>query len=240
MHIKSLIKELLMFLHIDLTKNLQYDRLTKVIIKRIITKNSNCIDIGCHKGDILKLILSTAAQGNHYAFEPIPELYENLKVKFKDRVNIYPYALSDKDSETTFNIVKNDLAYSGIKKRKYAVKNPKIEEINVKLKLLDNIIPPNEKIDFIKIDVEGAEFNVLKGAKEILKKNKPYVIFEFGIGASDYYDTNADEFYNFFVQNIGLKISQLNDFIKKRKPLSLEEFKKSYDNTTDYYFIAHA
>ena len=49
----------------------------------------------------------------------------------------------------------------------------------VELKKLDDVIPTDVTIDFIKIDVEGAELGVLKGAKNVLLKNKPIIIFEF-------------------------------------------------------------
>lgn len=78
--------------------------------------------------------------------------------------------MSDTSGKSSFQLVKNAPAYSGIKKRHYDISNPDIEEITVKLKTLDEIIPENEIIDFIKIDVEGAEFCVLKGGKNLLKK----------------------------------------------------------------------
>ena len=146
-------------------------------MKKVIQKDSNCIDIGCHKGEILQFILKLAPQGKHFAFEPIPYLYDQLNVKFKNQATIFPFALSDKNGQTTFNLVKNAPAYSGINKRKYAVENPEIEEIQVELKQLDEVIPAETKIDLIKIDVEGGEFDVLKGAKNILKNHQPILVW---------------------------------------------------------------
>lgn len=64
MKIKSLLKCLFIFFHIDITKNIEYDRLTKQILKKNLKKNSNCLDIGCHKGEILDLMLKTPRQEN--------------------------------------------------------------------------------------------------------------------------------------------------------------------------------
>ena len=61
--IKDSIRNLLNYLHLDLTKNLKYDRLTKIIIKRYIHKNWTCVDIGCHKGEIMDMFLETAYEG---------------------------------------------------------------------------------------------------------------------------------------------------------------------------------
>jgi len=93
--IKTLIREVLTKLKIDLTKNLKYDRFTIHIMKLVLNKNSNCIDVGCHKGEMLDLMLKYAPEGKHFAFEPIPYLYNNLKNKFSEKAEIYPYALSD-------------------------------------------------------------------------------------------------------------------------------------------------
>ncbi len=165
--IKDALREVFISLHLDLTKNLKYDRLTRIILKRYVKRNYNCIDVGCHKGEILDLILNYSPEGKHYAFEPIPYLFNELKNKYK--VEIFPYALSDRSGEATFQLVKNAPAYSGIKRRRYDITNPVIEEIKVELKTLDEIIPLTEKIHLIKIDVEGGEFGVLKGAKNLLK-----------------------------------------------------------------------
>ena len=122
---------------------------------------------------LFRSIVSYAPNAKHFGFEPIPSLYDLLLTKYSENVEILPFALSDENGKTKFQFVKNAPAYSGILQRKYDVKVPDIQEIEVELKKLDDVIPSNLKIDFIKIDVEGAEFGVLKGAKNILKKSKP-------------------------------------------------------------------
>ncbi len=237
--IKDIARKTLNALHIDLTKNLKYDRLTKKLMSERLKVDSNCIDVGCHKGEMLDLMLRFSPRGRHFAFEPIPEMYDNLKVKYNGKATVMPYALSDKEGKTTFNHVKNAPAYSGIKKRKYDIENPEIIEIEVKLARLDDVIPDDIKIDFIKIDVEGAELGVLKGGGKIISTHKPLVVFEFGLGASDYYGTKPDDIYNLLVNDYGMNISNLKDFIKGKKPLTLKEFSDTYFKAKEYYFVAH-
>lgn len=239
MNLKDFVRNILMLLHLDLTKNLKYDRLTKAIMKRIIKANSNCIDVGCHKGEMLEIILKLAPAGKHFAFEPIPFFYDFLIKQFQTKAHIYPYALAEKSGEAIFNYVKNAPAYSGLKKRKYNIQNPDIEEINVEIKTLDELIDSEIKIDFIKIDVEGAEFGVLKGARQILKNSKPFIIFECGLGASEYYQTIPKELFDFITNEIGLKISLLQNFLKDEKSLNSKEFLNYYEKNSEYYFIAH-
>jgi len=239
MDIKNIIRLTLNFLHLDLTKNLEYDRLTKVIMKSVIQEDSNCIDVGCHKGEILDAIIKLSPKGKHFAFEPIPYLFQNLEAKYSSQVSLFPFALSDKEGQSTFQLVKNAPAYSGINKRKYAVEKPDIEEIQVELKELDSLIPNDTKIDFIKIDVEGGEFDVLKGAKRILSDHQPFIIFEFGLGASEFYGTKPNDLFQFLNSDIGLKISTLKAFISKCPSMNMEEFEQVFNTNKEYYFIAH-
>ncbi|OFY47980.1 MAG: hypothetical protein A2W85_11055 [Bacteroidetes bacterium GWF2_41_31] len=238
--VKRIIRNFLTTLGIDLTKNLKYDRLTIQILEKVVSESSNCIDVGCHKGEMLDLILKYAPLGTHYAFEPIPVMFNALQAKYtRPNIHLFNSALSDRKGTTSFNYVKNAPAYSGIMKRKYDVKTPDIEEINVRLELLDHIIPVEQSIQFIKIDVEGAEYGVLKGAKMLLMKYKPFVVFEFGLGASDYYFTTPEMMFDLLVDECGLHISNLSDWLKNKPPLTLMEFKASYESSTDYYFLAH-
>jgi len=208
-------------------------------MKKSISSNSNCIDIGCHKGEILDIMLKLSPQGKHTGFEPIPYLYNDLIKRYQSKATILPFALSEENGTSTFQLVKNAPAYSGIKKRKYDIENPEIEEIEVKLKKLDEVIPTELKIDFIKIDVEGAELGVLKGGKELLIKNKPLLVFEFGLGASEYYGTTPQDIYDFICDEVGLKIYTLKSFLKKGDPMDIKEFDHLFKTNEEYYFVAY-
>jgi hypothetical protein len=96
---KKLLKQLLSLLHISVTRNQRYDAYTLKIIRRSLKPGSNCIDIGCHKGEILDLMIKDAPLGKKIGFEPIPELYRYLAARYKDNptVTIHPTALYDKE-----------------------------------------------------------------------------------------------------------------------------------------------
>lgn len=237
--VKSLIKSALNYFHLDLTKNLQYDRYTKQIMRKVLKKDSNCIDVGCHKGELLDVIVRLAPEGQHYGFEPIPVFYKQLKDRYGSRVQVYPFALSDSNGTSAFQYVKNAPAFSGIKKRLYKTNSPDIDEISVGVRTLDEIIPDTIAIDFIKIDVEGGEFDVLKGGVQLLQRCKPLVIFESGLGASDYYGTAPEDVFHFLTDTVGMNISLLKSFFNKGRVLGLEEYMHYYHLGKEYYFIAH-
>ncbi|MEI7500060.1 MAG: FkbM family methyltransferase [Bacteroidota bacterium] len=238
---KKFLKRLLTLLHISVTRNQKYDAFTQKIIQRSLKPDSNCIDIGCHKGEILDLMIKGAPKGKKFGFEPLPELYHSLASKYEgdQTVTISPMALYDKKGPITFQHVLNAPAYSGIKKRKYDGKHVNIQQITVEADLLDHIIPVDVPIDLLKIDVEGAEFQVMKGAVNTLKRCKPVIIFEFGLGAADYYNSAPDQLYKFLNAECGMKISTLNGFLDHAPYLSEAQFRKIFEKGNEYYFVGH-
>jgi FkbM family methyltransferase len=220
-------------------KNYMYDKQTAQLIARI-KKDSNCIDIGCHKGDILQNMVNSAPKGRHFAFEPIPELYEALVKRFEN-VEIFNLALSTKKGRTKFYNVTSGQGVSGLKKRKYD-REHEILEIDVEIDTLDNIIPNDIQIDLIKIDVEGGEFDVIMGGKQLILKNKPIIIFEFEKEAAEKYSTSADEVYEFFTVTAGMKLGLIRNWLndKSRTGYKKEEFLHQYETSKNFYFIAYA
>src|SRR5690606_22337388 len=95
----------------------------------------------------------------------------------------------------SFNYVVSNPSYSGLVKRKYDRPDEKDTTIEVETDLLDNVLPDDYKPTLIKIDVEGGELRVLEGAKSIIAKTKPVIIFEHGIGASDMYGATPEQVF---------------------------------------------
>ncbi len=206
---------------------------------QVILPGANCVDVGSHEGDVLKKFLELAPDGRHYAFEPIPEYFQRLKRLYGRQATVLPYALSDRPGTSVFQFVRNAPAYSGLKKRKYNVQTPDIRQIDVAVHRLDAVIPQELVINFIKVDVEGAEFQVLKGGRELIKRCAPVIVFEFGLGASEYYDTKPEDLYGFLVHECRLKISLMKSFPDHASTINLDQFKNHYQNQTEYYFVAH-
>ena len=195
---KNAIRQLIKRIPIAFTQNQRYDRQTKRIIQRVCRSGSNCIDIGAHKGEVLDTILKYAPQGTHYAFEPIPDLFTALKTKYSNRPNcrIYDVALSNQKGTSSFNYVISNPSYSGLKKRRYDRANEQDTQITVQTDLLDNILPSGITVNLMKIDVEGGELLVLEGAVNTIKRSKPVIIFEHGLGASDFYGSSPEKLFD--------------------------------------------
>ncbi|MBM3228373.1 FkbM family methyltransferase, partial [Candidatus Pacearchaeota archaeon] len=131
------------------------------------------IMVGKRLGDKVKVI----------AFEPMPYTFEILKknIELNKLKNIIPfeYALGKKEERLDFYLDREGVgggAHSLIKDNANITKN----KIGVCVKKLDDILKELKikRVDLIKIDVEGAEADVLKGTEKTLKKYHPKIIFE--------------------------------------------------------------
>jgi FkbM family methyltransferase len=162
-------------------------RLAKFLIHNLEEGNS-FIDIGAHYG-YFSLLASTLVgkTGDVTSFEASPTTHQILE-KNKSRaknISVYNNAVSDADTNLVFfefpNLYSeyNTLDISQFENEEWFKQNPP-KRINIKSVILDDFLHKKELFPKIfKIDVEGAEFKVLNGAKNHLKNNSPTVIIEY-------------------------------------------------------------
>jgi FkbM family methyltransferase len=112
------------------------------------------------------------------AFEPIPELAAQLAANYPDAgLTVHPVALAERAADAVFLVDREVLAESGLKGR---VDRPERhrEEIPVEVRTLDSY--GLESVDYIKIDVEGADLLVLAGAESTIMSSRPLISVEYG------------------------------------------------------------
>ena len=140
------------------------------------------IDIGANVG-VFTVSLGSVLRlsGLIWAFEPLPSnvvrLRENIQLNGLKNVEIYPIALGNHDGDVTFHLSSDPLFHSMVG---VAPKRDTGRTITVTVDCLDNIWKKagRPQVSLIKIDVEGAELEVLEGAEELLKKNLPLLMLE--------------------------------------------------------------
>jgi FkbM family methyltransferase len=184
-------------------------------------------------------MINSAPNARHKAFEPIPQQYNFLLGEFGNKADIFPYALGDENKQTTFHHVISNPTYSGLQQRQYKGEET-IQEIKVEVRKLDDVIGQDTPVTLIKIDVEGGEYDVLRGATAILKKWHPYIIFEHGIGGADKYGVKPGDVYDLLVNRLGYRICLMGDYLKKEttKGFTRAAFEAQFWKGTDCYFLA--
>ena len=212
-------------------------------MQRVLREDSNCIDVGCHVGSILKEMLRLAPRGRHFAFEPLPDLYQGLLQAFGNTANLtfYDYALSDTAGPATFQHVVSNPGYSGLRRRRYDRPHEELREITVRTNLLDALIPADVPVRFIKVDVEGGELQVFRGAAATIKRSRPYMVFEHGLGAADCYGTSPESVYDLLAGQCGLRLALMADWLQGDgdPALGREDFCEQFYRHHNYYFMAY-
>lgn len=141
-----------------------------------LSPDAVCVDIGAHSGEWLEYFSRYCPQGQHIGFEPLPHLAPVLVNKFPSYV-IHQVALANSNGSTEFQHVLNDPAWSGLRPQRYLFK-PQLETIQVDIRRLDDVLAEATRVDFIKVDVEGAELEVFSGGQRTLERFQPTLYFE--------------------------------------------------------------
>jgi FkbM family methyltransferase len=196
--------------------------LTARILRRVVAADTNCIDVGAHTGEVLAELLRLAPRGRHLAVEPIPVLAEQLRARFP-QVEVVHAALADEPGEAEFQWVEKNPAFSGLIARPDLRPQDRPVAIRVPLARLDDLVPPDRRIGLVKVDVEGAELGVFRGAGRILGRDRPWLLFEHGLGvAAEYGTTSAAVFAE--LTGHGLAVWRSDQWLDGGPPLTEAEF----------------
>mgnify|MGYP003974528175 FL=1 len=180
--------------------------MAQFIRDKILKKDINVsIDIGASYGWFTLPFISYSKEV--HCFEMRKDVFECLKLNMSEYNNIHCYnkALSDKNDKLYYNINK-DKDVSGMTRIVSG------GEHEVECKTLDSYLIKN--VDLIKIDVEGHQIEVLKGAKDTISKYRPVIIVEGNLTRGENSYNVRNKMYEYF-NTLDYKIFDIwhNDFI---------------------------
>lgn len=170
-------------------------------LKRQDISFENCLDVGAHVGFWLKDLCKNFKKV--YAFEPISDVRECLEKNIEqDNYLLFPYALGNENKKVKVNYIPEETGNTYISKDG----NREIE-----LKRLDDLKLP--KIDYIKIDAEGFEVEVIKGGIQLVKRDKPFIHVEVKgkvLQKQGLISTDIENFFNSIDYKLCYKIKSEN------------------------------
>ena len=183
---------------------------------KIIKPGDICWDIGANIGFYTCLLASQVENaGAVVAFEPAARtccyLHENVSLNQFENVTIVNKGLGDKADQQHLHYSEAALA-EGTASLKYA--NGRTVSERVTLDTIDNLIRELAIPDFIKIDVEGYQLEVLRGGEHCLKTHAPLLMAEL----KDIGESNRDDFSEIeqYVTNLGYNIYEIGKYTLKR------------------------
>lgn len=183
---------------------MNYEDLLEAFYRKLNLSGATVMDIGAHLGrHSFPLSSLVGDNGAVLAFEPLPEMRSRFVDLMRDRkitnIVLFPFALSSISGTAEFSYVPEFPEESGLKERyRYNTKPKEIIKTQVNIRTLDEFIMPSLPLEFIKIDVEGAELAVLEGGREVLKMFRPIVAFECGAGSYLSYHSTPELLFKVF------------------------------------------
>jgi FkbM family methyltransferase len=141
---------------------------------RFARHSARVLDVGAHTGLYTLYACAINSSAEVYSFEPLPEPYarllENCKINgFDSRCKTFHAAVSDTAGSARFHVAQDPtmsrLVESG-------------GELEVPVLRLDEVVPLDGKTKFVKMDVEGHEYQALLGMAKIIADSHPVILFE--------------------------------------------------------------
>lgn len=172
----------------DYAKSLIHERATTDLFERVIKEGDVVVDLGANIGYFSLLAAKlVGSKGRVFSFEPEPKnfsyLKKNIEINNYNQVSAFQKAVSNKNGKTKLYICDYDTGhhtinqYEGVEAYSRG-RETKKHFIDIETITLDDFFKgKEEKIDVIKIDVEGAEMLALLGMDRILKENKNIKMF---------------------------------------------------------------
>lgn len=208
-------------LHLSIYDNWERESLEIETIKKIVSEGDTVIDIGANIG-FYTLILAqiVGEKGRVYAVEPHPIsvslLRKNIEANNYMNVTIIEKAFSNEIKEGILYL-NNQLSASSLGELDETYN----KSIQIGIDTLDNFFE-DIKINFIKIDVEGFEGNVIEGGKEIIENNDLKIITEINppaLESSGY----GQENYLKLLKQMGFNLNYIDEDNNKLIPIEVNQ-----------------
>lgn len=186
---------------------MDYEARLERFYTNIVKQGDICIDVGAHRGrHTLPLANAVGASGKVLAFEPIDfvaaQLEQALVESGLSNVEVINKALGRHAGSFSFVLAMDALEYSGLRERVYDSPT-RLRNIEVGVERLDDVVAARElpAVNYVKIDTEGGEWDVIRGGVETIRRWSPVVTFEFGANSYRKYDVDPGDVYRLFADH---------------------------------------
>ena len=160
----------------------EYEAGTNKVLAKYIKKGDVVIEAGANLGSETLLLSKMVGNGRVYGFEPNPYTFERLSINVAinnlENVKVFDIAMGESDGNISFNIYPKGFCNPGMSS-KY-METSLTRKIDVVQKTLDTFVKEQniETVNFLKMDIQGAEMDLLMGASATISKHKPTIFLE--------------------------------------------------------------
>jgi FkbM family methyltransferase len=208
--------------------------LIDAVIRHTVGPVSACIDVGAHAGRFTRSFVHHAPQGRHLAVEPLPWAAAQLRERYRG-VDVREVALSDSHGTAQFHFLPDHPGRSSLRRRR-GWETYQVQTFDVTVTTLDALAAGRDYA-LIKIDVEGAQYQVLRGALATLRRCRPIVVFEHGRPAEIDFGTTSGMIHDLFA-SCTMGLQDLEGFLVKPVPLDRDAFANAVVSSPRHNFVA--
>lgn len=190
------------------------------VLFRYLKQDICFLDIGANIGYYSLLVASQCPEAKIFSFEPDKKNFHLFKTSifynsYDKQIEAFPFAVSDKDETILVSDLGNNPNFGArftgktLKHLKSLVHGPAPYFAPVKAVKLDSFLE-NQRIDLIKIDIEGYEPFAIKGMINIIKRNRPVIISEFApSNLKSVGQRSPEEYLNIFI-SLGYRLNVID------------------------------
>jgi FkbM family methyltransferase len=156
---------------------------TVALLSALCREDTRALDVGANIGLTALTMSQICAKGKIAALEPVPQTYEMLQANLSsagiENVTAFNFGAGSRDDIFPMQACSENLSGAFIADQHEVHKTGQFA-VHVRIKVIDRVFPELglDRLDFMKIDVEGFELEVLEGAKQTLERYKPLVLLE--------------------------------------------------------------
>lgn len=234
---------------LPLTASYPHDPEAK-LLRAIGINGQPMFDIGANTGIYSTALEDVVGSSNLYLFEPIPKLCQHLKERFAT-AHIFQLALSDHEGTQLLRVP----IIKGTRFHTRATLNQHIEpdqtgfdEIEVQLAPLDSVVQGLriKSLGLMKIDVEGHELEVIRGAADTISRFKPWILVEIEArhhqnSISEVFDELQDKgFLGYYLDPMALDLRKLHQFDEERDQNINNLVSRDFIRYLNNFFFVHS
>lgn len=208
--------------------DLDWELLLEFAYRELLAPDSCVMDIGGHNGRHADVFIQQIGCARVAVVEPLPDHAAALEERYRQNsgVSVHALAVGREAGRTSFVFNAGSPEESGIRERRYNHPDTThLVELEVDILRLDDLCGDWERLDFVKVDTEGGEIDILAGGEETLRRLRPVLSVEYGAAG---YEAYGHERSTLFERATALDYG-LMDLFGHAIP-TLEEWSRCSDN----------
>lgn len=196
----------------------EYEKEITAIVNSLVKDGDVCIDVGANFGWYTTLLRRLCGEtGEVHTFEPVPSMLANLKRNYElmgspRNVFINNSALGDYEGEASINVFSDGPGFSSLS----AQGRKDTDTVSCAMTTLDSYLTRNlrdKHVNFVKVDIEGAELMFLKGAQKLFDQRiPPVMLIEMAAKQSRSFGYAPDDLVKFIAMRAQYDFYAVNEY----------------------------